>query len=319
MPSAFYYNDTLIPEATDSSALEAWTGWKGSRGIPVKLIFNSGLDESHEEAISFYNLREVKLAVETVQSLLSPKSWPADEDGKVAVPLLSHQIAVMSPFREQVKRLRKALRALDLNKVNVGPVEAYQGAEHRVVIICTTRARERFLKNDGDKGVGLIFEDRRTNVALTRAKQGLIVIGNPWMLERDAIWREWMSFAWRHDAVEFDPEEDLDPKAKVKDMEATPDLSASPASSATSTSATPKTHTAIPSGKSKPVNSWRPYGDVEATGLSSRLETALVFRSKARDGAVFGFNAGWDEDDPMFLAGIAAEEEVRRQIESNEW
>lgn len=289
--------------------------------MPVKLILNSGLDESHEEAISFYNLREIKLAVETVQSLLSPDFWPEDENGKNTVPITPHQIAVMSPFREQVKRLRKAFRAADLNKVNVGPVEAYQGAEYRFVIICTTRARERFLKNDREKGAGLIFEERRANVALTRAKQGLVVIGNPWILERDSIWREWMSFAWRHDAVDFDSEEDFSPRAKHKEKVFTPDLSASPASSsATSACATPKTYASVQSaGKSKPVNAWRPRGDVESTGLFSRLETALVFRSKARDGAVFGFNSGWDEDDPMFLAGIAAEEEVTRQIEINGW
>ena len=284
--------------------------------MPVRLILNSGLDESHEEAISFYNLREIKLAVETVQSLLSPDSWPADKDGNKTVPIAPYEIAVMSPFREQVKRLRATLRAAGFGRVNVGPVEAYQGAEYRIVVICTTRARERFLENDKVKGAGLIFEHRRVNVALTRAKQGLVVIGNPWILERDSVWLEWMSFAWRHDAVELDPEEDVQPKTKAK--ESTPDLSASPTSSSASTSATLKAYvSAQAAGKSKPVNEWRPRGDIETTGLFSRLETALVFKSKAREGAVFGFNSGWDEDDPMFMAGILAEEEVRKQIEND--
>lgn len=327
MPSAFFYNDTLVPEAKETHRLEGWSGWKGSRGIPIKFIGHDGHDESHEEGISFYNLREVELAVKTVQSLLSPDSWPVRPDGqegKAEEPLAQGEIAVMSPFREQVKRLRKAFRMASLKHVNVGPVEAYQGSEYRFVIICTTRARERFLGKDRDKGVGLVFEHRRVNVALTRAKEGLVVIGNPWILERDSIWMEWMNFAWRHGAVEFDgdappvatPRSPLDAN---KENQGPRKQAASIVSGVSSGAATPLTYASIASaGKSRPVGEWAPQsrgGDIEISGLVSRLETALVFKSKARDGCVFGFNAGWDEDDPMFLAGITAEEEVRKRMD----
>jgi helicase MOV-10 len=323
VPSAFFYNDTLVPEATATDRLESWTGWKGSRGIPVKLILNAGLDESHEEGISFYNLHEIQIAVSVVQSLLSPASWPNEADGRARVPINQNEIAVMAPFREQVKRLRKAMRTASLKQVNVGPIEAYQGAEYRFVIICTTRARERFLENDSTKGVGLLFEHRRSNVALTRAKEGLVVIGNPWILEKDPLWAEWMNFAWRHDAVELDPKEHPivhttstqrnGKKGKVD----THERKVPSSSSGSSPSATPKPfHSATRGALSKPVNEWKPRGgDIELSGLVSRLETALVFKSKAREGAVFGLNAGWDEDDPMFLAGIAAEEQIRMQME----
>ncbi|KAA8913536.1 P-loop containing nucleoside triphosphate hydrolase protein [Sphaerosporella brunnea] len=313
VPSAFFYNDTLIPEATSTNRLDSWIGWKGSRGIPVKFILNGGLDESQEEGISFYNLREIQLAVNVIQSLLSP------------IPLTQSEIAVMSPFREQVKRLRKTLRAASLKQVNVGPVEAYQGAEYRFVIICTTRARERFLKNDREKGLGLVFEHRRSNVALTRAKEGLVVIGNPWILGRDTLWAEWMGFAWRHDAVEFEPNGHPTSAASTRrtgdkgrrDTQKRKTLPSSPGFSAT---ATLKTFTStLSDGSTPPVNEWEPRDcDIEASGLVSRLETALVFKSKAREGAVFGLNAGWDEDDPMFLTGIAAEEVVREQMEEEE-
>jgi helicase MOV-10 len=326
VPSAFFYNDTLIPEATATDRLESWTGWKGSRGIPVKLILNAGHDESHEEGISFYNLREVQLAVNVVQSLLSPGSWPKDADGGTRVPINQNEIAVMSPFREQVKRLRKALRTSSLKQVNVGPIEAYQGAEYRFVIICTTRARERFLENDSTKGAGLVFEHRRSTVALTRAKEGLVVIGNPWILERDPLWAEWMNFAWRHDAVELDPNDH--PIVHITSTQRigeefdvdTHEWKIPSSSPGSSPCATPDTfHSTIRGAPSKPVNEWKPRGgDIELSGLVSRLETALVFKSKAREGAVFGLNAGWDEDDPMFLAGITAEQQVRMQMDAEE-
>ena len=93
---------------------------------------------------------------------------------------------------------------------------------------------------------------------------------------------------------------------------------ASVSSGISSGSATPMSYASIVSaGKSRPVSEWKPQsrgGDIEVSGLVSRLETALVYKSKAREGCVFGFNAGWDEDDPMFIVGIEAEEEVRRRM-----
>lgn len=299
VPSALFYNDTLIPEARNTDSLQDWEGWEGDRGFPIKLIFNAGLDESHEEGISYYNLQELRVASNIVQSLLRPSSWGKSN----ASPLKQAEICVMSPYREQIKRLRKTLRAVGLKHVNVGPVEAFQGSEHRVVIICTTRARERFLANDVEKRAGLINEHRRLNVAITRAKEGLIVIGNPWILERDRVWKQWMEFAWRHEGVQLDPYEDHDNAPKTPVL-SSPSITTSPSS----TVSTPSVHV----GRTKRVNSWKPRGnDVEVANFISRLESALVYKSKAREGAVFGLNGGWDEDDPMFLAGIEAEEAVR--------
>ncbi|KAI5795123.1 P-loop containing nucleoside triphosphate hydrolase protein [Geopyxis carbonaria] len=310
VPSAIFYNDTLIPEGRDTDRLENWTGWNGNRGIPVKFILNSGLDESHEEGLSFYNLRELDLAVDTVRSLLSASSW-TKENGYDEVPITQEQIAVMSPYREQVRRLRRELRTEGFRKVNVGPVEAYQGSEYRFVIICTTRARERFLQGDSEKGAGLINEPRRLNVAMTRAKEGIVVIGNPWILERDSFWKEWMGFTWRHAAIEKDPIEV--PSCSVPEPQGQENNPSNSGSSPLNLDTNPRSsEISATAGRTRPVNEWKPVaGEVETSNCISRLETALVYRSKAREGAVFGLNAGWDEDDPMFSSGIAAEALVR--------
>lgn len=309
VPSALFYNDTLIPEARNTDSLQDWEGWEGDRGFPIKMIFNAGKDESHEEGVSYYNMDEVHLAANTVLSLLNANSWGKNTR---ASPLKPEEICVMSPYREQVKRLRKNFRTQGLRHVNVGPVEAFQGSEHRVVIICTTRARERFLKADAEKRAGLIGEHRLLNVAITRAKEGLITIGNPWILERDPVWRQWMEFCWRHHAIQFDVSE------KQETLGETPALSSSASTTASPTS-TVSTPARVFTDRTKPVNWWNPKGnDAEVSNFISRLESALVFKSKAREGAVFGLNAGWDEDDPMFLAGIEAEETVRDEMGQEE-
>ena len=42
--------------------------------------------------------------------------------------------------------------------------------------------------------VGFLGDYRRFNVAITRARRGLIVIGNPQTLESDGMWRAWLQY-----------------------------------------------------------------------------------------------------------------------------
>jgi hypothetical protein len=94
--------------------------------------------------------------------------------------------------------------------VNIGPLEAFQGLERRVVIIATTRTRERFLEEDEKRSLGIVNAKRKMNVALTRAMEGLVVIGNPEVLMRDSGWREWLGFCWRNGLVGDGPGPGLD-------------------------------------------------------------------------------------------------------------
>ena len=50
------------------------------------------------------------------------------------------------------------------------------------MIISTVRSSQRFLLEDQKRGRGLLFESRRFNVAITRAKELLIIVGNGQLL-----------------------------------------------------------------------------------------------------------------------------------------
>jgi hypothetical protein len=171
-----------------------WAGWCGRRW-PVLFSSNSGDDELEYDGGGWYNVSEVKLACDYAMSLVQSNL------------IEQKDICIMSPFSTQVKRLRQTIRRepYRLSGVNIGPMEAYQGLESRFVIICTTRTRPRFLPDDLARGLGMIHEPLRFNVATTRAMQGLIAIGNPWLLSQDPVWAAFLTFCRRHGLWEEDP------------------------------------------------------------------------------------------------------------------
>lgn len=115
-----------------------------------------------------------------------------------------NEVCIMSPFKAQVKCLRATIkenRFGSLWDVDIGPTEAFQGLERGVVILCTTRSKQQFVESDKKAGWGIIGFPNRMNVALTRAKFGLIVIGRQEVLHQDPNWKAFLDFCYRNGLV----------------------------------------------------------------------------------------------------------------------
>ena len=95
-------------------------------------------------------------------------------------------IGVITPYAGQVRAIRHSMRE-DLDDIEVRSVDGYQGREKEVIIFSCVRSND-------DGNIGFLSDPRRLNVALTRAKRGLIVIGDPDTLRSDPIWTKWLEY-----------------------------------------------------------------------------------------------------------------------------
>jgi superfamily I DNA and/or RNA helicase len=175
MPSVMFYNDTLLAKAAGTESLTSWKTLPNSR-IPILFHPSKGEEKWIQDTEGWYNPSEIACTTKLIKNLLQTKNTP----GTV---VNANEIAVIAPFREHVVHLRNELRKRKLGEVSVGTVENYQGGERRVTIVNSVRATKRFLDRDLKKGRGVVNARRRFNVAITRAKELLIIVGNPDILQ----------------------------------------------------------------------------------------------------------------------------------------
>ncbi|MEV6523120.1 AAA domain-containing protein [Longispora sp. NPDC051575] len=112
--------------------------------------------------------------------------------------------AVIVPYRAQIQRIRTRLESLlgdrSLVDANLGSVDAFQGGERDVVVYGFTRSNPR-----GD--IGFLSELRRLNVAISRSKEQLVLVGDVDTLgnarhpEFRALFRALVDHAGRHGQV----------------------------------------------------------------------------------------------------------------------
>ena len=97
-------------------------------------------------------------------------------------------LGVITPYRAQIAQIRQALQEknIETESLSIDTVERYQGGARDIIIIslCTNSVNQlTSLISVSDEGV-----DRKLNVALTRARKHLIIIGNPKILQTNSIY-----------------------------------------------------------------------------------------------------------------------------------
>jgi len=151
-----------------------------------------GFDEKTEQT-STYNpeeaaflFRHLTQLVSALDSHYQPENFPS--------------IAIISPYKQQIDTLKEqflsspALQVYE-HKIAINTIDSFQGQERDIVYISMTRSNP-------DNRIGFLSDIRRMNVAMTRARKKLVVIGDSATLSQFPFYSDFISWAQDRNAYQ---------------------------------------------------------------------------------------------------------------------
>ncbi|NXH52071.1 SDE3 helicase, partial [Rhabdornis inornatus] len=194
----FYDNELKVCKRDGLDIRNLYCTWEElpKKGFPIIFHGVCGEDQREAKSPSFFNTAEIEILVHYLKKLLLSRS-------KGSCPTVSpKEIGIISPYRKQVEKIRKAITSLDpdlrklpdISQLKVGSVEEFQGQERHVILISTVRSCSTYLQFDQTFRLGFLKNPKRFNVAITRAKALLIVVGNPTVLSKDQHWHRFLRY-----------------------------------------------------------------------------------------------------------------------------
>jgi DNA polymerase alpha-associated DNA helicase A len=109
----------------------------------------------------------------------------------VAAGVNPSQIGILTPYQAQVALLSSRLRLLYGPELEIGTVDGMQGREKEAVIISLVRSNDK-------REVGFLKDERRLNVAMTRARRHLCIVGDSSTVQHGSKYlKDWL--AWLED------------------------------------------------------------------------------------------------------------------------
>lgn len=147
---------------------------------PMFFYCSLGQEEISSSGTSYLNRTEAsmveKIATKFIKAGIKPE-----------------QIGIITPYEGQRAYLVQymqysgSLHQKIYQEIEVASVDAFQGREKDIIILSCVRANEH-------QGIGFLNDPRRLNVALTRAKYGVIVVGNPKVLSKQLLWNHLLTY-----------------------------------------------------------------------------------------------------------------------------
>lgn len=161
--SNYFYHNALVAHSSVSTK----TLTEGS--LPVEFIDTAGCgyaEAQDPETLSRYNNEEGQLLISQIENLIS----------SIGIENWTYTLGIITPYSAQVDRLTKLAESSEMLTalhayVTINTVDAFQGQERDVIAISLVRSNEK-------AEVGFLNDIRRINVALTRARMKLIIIGD---------------------------------------------------------------------------------------------------------------------------------------------
>jgi len=145
---------------------------------PIAFLESNG--EEEHEGESKFNPTEAELIQRLVQDAFFQRELEITE------------IGVVTPYVAQVRLLKRMCKqvipeGMDPELLEIASVDQFQGREKDLIIFSAVRCNRT-------GNVGFLADWRRLNVMITRARRGMVVVGNSHTLKADEHWEKWLQF-----------------------------------------------------------------------------------------------------------------------------
>ena len=151
---------------------------------PITWVNTEGLDYKEAfvgENYGRVNKQEAHLTIDTIKSYIERVGRERAIEERV-------DVGIISPYRAQVQYLRRILRRNEYlrplrGSITVNTVDGFQGQERDIIVISLVRANEQ-------GQIGFLRDLRRMNVAITRARMKLIILGDAATMTRHPFYKK---------------------------------------------------------------------------------------------------------------------------------
>ena len=184
-PSRWFYHGrlTAAPEVADRlvSPIDSPITWFDTS--------QCHFGERQGRTLSRSNSEEARLLVHTLRDYVEMIGIRRIQDERI-------DFGIISPYRAQVRLIRRLLKWQKFfrslrHQITVNSVDGFQGQERDVIVISMVR--------DNDQGtIGFLRDLRRMNVAITRARMKLIILGNADTLSRHRFYAQFVEHVKAH-------------------------------------------------------------------------------------------------------------------------
>lgn len=186
-PSREFYKSKLL-DGENMSKINERPWHKIPYYGPYKFFQIDGAQGKNSRTMSLYNNTEAQLSLEIVKDLF--KKFP-DVNWK-------GKIGIISPYKEQIRVLKNMFfrefgQSIN-SEIDFNTVDGFQGQEKDIILFSCVRA-------ESSQGVGFLADIRRMNVALTRARASLWILGSIDTLVNNKTWRDLINDAKGRDLV----------------------------------------------------------------------------------------------------------------------
>ena len=172
-----------------------------SKMVPLAFVEVKGEEMRAPDGNSLFNVQEAEECVRVVQKLLLSGDVKNAGDIGIIAPYAAQVRAISEEWNRKVtsdvKLKNTSVVEADnpesaKDELEIRSVDGFQGREKEVIVLCTVR-------NNRQNQLGFVADPRRLNVAITRAKRGLIVLGHRDTLSTDQLWHKWLQFVDKYE------------------------------------------------------------------------------------------------------------------------